>query len=52
MHACRFAEGLAEDERDNIGKHQYFAVSDVTLDRRFLPREGLDLSIERDDHIL
>ena len=48
---CRFAEGVSEEERDDVGKHQYFAVSDVTMDRHFMPREGLDLSIERDTDI-
>lgn len=41
MRRCRYAEGMSEEDRDEVGRHQYVAMSDVVLDRLFKPKQGM-----------
>lgn len=38
---CRYAEGMPEEDRDEVGHHQYVTLSDVVLDRHFRPAQGM-----------
>eukprot|EP00892_Ulva_mutabilis_P005564 jgi/Ulvmu1/337/UM001_0341.1 len=40
----RYAEGMPEEDRDEVGHHQYVSMSDVVLDKTFRPSQGMPIS--------